>query len=98
MTQVFGIGASKTDLQYHGIGIANATVTFPDGTTATHSFLYSGIKRLLAGGISSSNANYNVEVDQDLLAYKPADPICTGRSRPAAAAATCGVARATSCS
>lgn len=74
-TMVFGIGASKTDLQYHGIGIANATATV-NGVPVTHSYLYSGIKRLLAGGISSSNANYAVEVNQDGAAYQPAAPIC----------------------
>jgi hypothetical protein len=63
VTQVFGIGASKTDLQYHGIGLEKGT----DG----HDYLYSGIKRLQAGGITSSNANYNVEVNQLLPAYKP---------------------------
>jgi hypothetical protein len=78
---VFGIGASKTDLQYHGIGLekgTDCTVTgCPAGVNeATHDYLYSGIKRLQAGGITSSNANYNVEVNQLLAAYKPADPIC----------------------
>jgi hypothetical protein len=70
VTQVFGIGASKTDLQYHGIGLEKGT----DG----HDYLYSGIKRLQAGGITSSNANYNVEVNQLLDAYKPspASSIC----------------------
>jgi hypothetical protein len=70
VTQVFGIGASKTDLQYHGIGLAIGT----NG----HQYLYSGIKRAQAGGVTSSNANYAVEVDQLLAAYKPADPICSG--------------------
>ncbi|HET7830127.1 MAG TPA: hypothetical protein VFL03_11250, partial [Candidatus Limnocylindrales bacterium] len=70
VTQVFGIGASKTDLQYHGIGLEKGS----DG----HDYLYSGIKRLQAGGVTSSNANYNVEVNQLLEAYKPAAPICTG--------------------
>ena len=68
VTQVFGIGAAKTDLQYHGIGLEKGA----NG----HDYLYSGIKRLQAGGITSSNANYNVEVNQLLEAYKPADPIC----------------------
>jgi hypothetical protein len=68
VTQVFGIGASKTDLQYHGIGIEKGA----NG----HDYLYSGIKRLQAGGITSSNANYNVEINQLLPAYKPANPIC----------------------
>jgi hypothetical protein len=68
VTQVTGIGASKTDLQYHGIGLAQGT----NG----HFYLYSGIKRLQAGGITSSNANYNVEVNQNLPAYQPAAPIC----------------------
>ena len=54
VTQVYGIGAAKTDLQYHGIGLEKGS----DG----HDYLYSGIKRLQAGGITSSNANYNVEV------------------------------------
>jgi hypothetical protein len=81
VTQVFGIGASKTDLQYHGIGLekgTDCTVTAcPAGVNeATHDYLYSGIKRLQAGGITSSNANYNVEVNQLLDAYKPAAPIC----------------------
>jgi hypothetical protein len=70
VTQVYGIGASKTDLQYHGIGLAKGS----DG----HDYLYSGIKRLQAGGVTSSNANYNVEINQLLDAYKPADPICDG--------------------
>jgi hypothetical protein len=68
VTQVFGIGASKTDLQYHGIGLAKGV--------GGDDYLYSGIKRLQAGGITSSNANYNVEVNQLLDAYKPANPIC----------------------
>lgn len=68
VSQVFGIGASKTDLQYHGIGLERG----PNG----HQYLYSGIKRLQAGGITSSNANYNVEVNQLLPAYQPAAPIC----------------------
>ena len=68
VTQVYGIGASKTDLQYHGIGLERG----PNG----HQYLYSGIKRLQAGGITSSNANYNVEVNQLLPAYQPAAPIC----------------------
>jgi hypothetical protein len=68
VTQVYGIGASKTDLQYHGIGLERG----PGG----HQYLYSGIKRLQAGGITSSNANYNVEVNQLLPAYQPAAPIC----------------------
>jgi hypothetical protein len=68
VTQVYGIGASKTDLQYHGIGLAKGT----NG----HDYLYSGIKRLQAGGITSSNANYNVEVNQLLPAYEPASPVC----------------------
>ena len=68
VTQVFGIGAAKTDLQYHGIGLAKGS----DG----HDYLYSGIKRLQAGGVTSSNANYNVEVNQLLEPYKPATPIC----------------------
>jgi hypothetical protein len=68
VTQVTGIGASKTDLQYHGIGLAQGS----NG----HFYLYSGIKRLQAGGITSSNANYNVEVNQNLPAYQPAAPIC----------------------
>ena len=68
VTQVYGIGASKTDLQYHGIGLEKG----PNG----HQYLYSGIKRLQAGGITSSNANYNVEVNQLLTPYKPANPIC----------------------
>jgi hypothetical protein len=81
VTQVFGIGASKTDLQYHGIGLekgTDCTVTAcPVGVNeATHDYLYSGIKRLQAGGITSSNANYNVEVNQLLAAYEPAAPIC----------------------
>jgi hypothetical protein len=71
VTQVFGIGASKTDLQYHGIGLEKGT-----GPQATHDYLYSGIKRLQAGGITSSNANYNIEVNQLLAAYQPAAPIC----------------------
>ena len=71
VTQVFGIGASKTDLQYHGIGLEKGT-----GDQATHDYLYSGIKRLAAGGITSSNANYNIEVNQLLPAYQPAAPIC----------------------
>jgi hypothetical protein len=70
VTQVFGIGASKTDLQYHGIGLA-------EGTNG-HQYLYSGIKRANAGGVTSSNANYAVEVDQLLPAYQPAAPICSG--------------------
>jgi hypothetical protein len=68
VTQVTGIGASKTDLQYHGISLAQGS----NG----HFYLYSGIKRLQAGGITSSNANYNVEVNQNLPAYQPAAPIC----------------------
>jgi hypothetical protein len=81
VTQVFGIGASKTDLQYHGIGIEKGTdcvvIACPAGVNeATHDYLYSGIKRLQAGGITSSNANYNVEVNQLLAAYQPAAPIC----------------------
>ena len=47
VTQVYGIGAAKTDLQYHGIGLEKGS----DG----HDYLYSGIKRLQAGGITSSN-------------------------------------------
>ncbi len=70
VTQVFGIGAAKTDLQYHGIGLETGI----DG----HTYLYSGIKRLQAGGVTSSNANYNVEVNQLLDAYEPAAPICDG--------------------
>jgi hypothetical protein len=78
VTQVFGIGASKTDLQYHGIGLEKGTdVTTTAGTNeATHDYLYSGIKRLQAGGITSSNANYNVEINQKLPAYEPAAPVC----------------------
>ncbi len=68
VTQVYGIGASKTDLQYHGIGLAKGV--------GGDDYLYSGIKRLQAGGITSSNANYNVEVNQLLDPYKPANPIC----------------------
>jgi hypothetical protein len=68
VTQVYGIGASKTDLQYHGIGLERGS----NG----HFYLYSGIKRLQAGGITSSNANYNVEVNQLKTAYQPASPIC----------------------
>jgi hypothetical protein len=68
VTQVFGIGASKTDLQYHGIGLETGT--------NDHDYFYSGIKRLQAGGVTSSNANYNVEINQLLPAYEPADPIC----------------------
>ena len=68
VTQVYGIGAAKTDLQYHGIGLEKGS----NG----HQYLYSGIKRLQAGGVTSSNANYNVEVNQLLTPYKPANPIC----------------------
>ena len=75
VTKVFGIGASKTDLQYHGIGLEKGA----NG----HDYLYSGIKRLQAGGITSSNANYNVEVNQLLEPYRPASLIC-----PLGAAAT----------
>jgi hypothetical protein len=74
VTQVFGIGAAKTDLQYHGIGLEKGT----NG----HDYLYSGIKRLQAGGVTSSNANYNVEVNQLLAAYKPADPVCQQTGSP----------------
>jgi hypothetical protein len=86
VTQVFGIGASKTDLQYHGIGLEKGTdVVATAGTNeATHDYLYSGIKRLQAGGVTSSNANYNVEVNQLLAAYEPAAPICTGSTAPGA--------------
>jgi hypothetical protein len=81
VTQVFGIGASKTDLQYHGVGLEKGTdctvLACPAGVNeATHDYLYSGIKRLQAGGITSSNANYNVEINQKLAAYEPATPIC----------------------
>jgi hypothetical protein len=81
VTQVFGIGASKTDLQYHGVGLEKGTdctvLACPAGVNeATHDYLYSGIKRLQAGGITSSNANYNVEINQKLPAYEPASPIC----------------------
>ena len=71
VTQVNGIGASKTDLQYHGIGLAKGV--------GGDDYLYSGIKRLQAGGITSSNANYNVEVNQLLDAYKPGGPDCPAR-------------------
>ena len=52
--------------------------------TYDHDYLYSGIKRLQAGGITSSNANYNVEINQLLEAYQPEAPICPIR-RPATA-------------
>ena len=81
VTQVFGIGAAKTDLQYHGIGLESREVTV-NGVTTTHQYLYSGIKRLQAGGITSSNANYNVEVNQLLAAYKPANPVCQQQGSP----------------
>ncbi|MBI3749978.1 MAG: hypothetical protein HY262_14205 [Chloroflexi bacterium] len=74
VTTVFGIGASKTDLQDLGIGLASAAVT----GGASHDFFYAGIKRLQTNSTNSSNANYSVEINQLLPAYQPAAPICDG--------------------
>jgi hypothetical protein len=73
VTTVYGIGASKTDLQDFGIGLDTATV---GGTV--HDYFYAGIKRLLTNSVNSSNANYSVEINQLTAAYQPAAPICDG--------------------
>jgi hypothetical protein len=66
----------KNELEILGVGLEKDTVA--GSSSLNDVFFYGGINRAAAGGINSSNANYNIEINQELAGYAPAAPICTG--------------------
>ena len=67
VTQGDGSIPGKNDLEQLGVGLAKVGNDF---------YFYGGINREDAGGISSSNANYNVEINQLDSDYEPDPTVC----------------------